>query len=149
MEEVLKVFGVNWHLVLIQSVNFGLLLIILHRFLYKPVMRMIDERARKIEKGVRDAAEAERRLQNAEDERRMLVSVATKEADEIINASRKNADDIKASILKEAGERSDKIVADAIKQAEEEKKKAIEKSKSDIAKIAVLTAENILREKLK
>ncbi|MEK7452845.1 MAG: hypothetical protein AAB614_01270 [Patescibacteria group bacterium] len=149
MDEVLKVFGVNWHLVLIQSINFGLLLIVLNRFLYKPVMKIIDERAIKIGKCVKDADEAERKLNQAEEEKKKILSTAIQDGDEIINLSRRKAEDVKASFLKEAEDKGAKILSDVIKKAEEEKRKIIENSKSEIAKITVLAVENILREKLK
>lgn len=147
MDEILKVFGVDWKLVLIQAVNFGLLLIILHRFLYKPVMKIIDKRAKKIEKGVRDSEEAEVKLNSAEKEKKAMLSLATKEAESIINSSRKRAEDVKSEILKEAEDKSSQILDETKQKAEEEKKKAVESSRAEIAKIAVLTAENILKEK--
>ncbi len=147
MDEILKVFGINWKLVLIQTVNFGLLLILLQIFLYKPVMKMIDKRAKKIEKGVKDSEEAEIKLNSAEEERKAILSVATKKAENIIDSSRKKAEDVKSEILKDAEDKGNEILNETKKKAEEKIKKAVESSRAEIAKIAVLTAENILREK--
>ena len=48
MEKVLDVFGIDWKLLLINAVNFGLLLATLSYFFYKPMMRMLDLRRDKI-----------------------------------------------------------------------------------------------------
>jgi len=53
MSDLFAAFGVNWKLLLVQAVNFGLLLSALTYFLYKPVLRMIDERREKVAEGVR------------------------------------------------------------------------------------------------
>ena len=58
MEDILKVFGVNWKLLGIQMVNFGILMYFLHRFLYKPVFAMLDKRQATLAKGLKDAADA-------------------------------------------------------------------------------------------
>jgi len=69
MEEIAKVFGLDWKLLIIQAVNFGVLLLVLWYFLYKPVLKMLDERRGKIQKGVEDAENAEIRLTEIEGER--------------------------------------------------------------------------------
>jgi len=55
MSELFSAFGVNWKLLLIQAVNFGLLLAALTYFLYKPILKIIDERREKVAEGVRTA----------------------------------------------------------------------------------------------
>src|SRR3989344_5401181 len=68
MSDLFAAFGVNWKLLLIQAVNFGLLLAALSYFLYKPILKIIDERRHKIAEGVRTAEAAAERLEEAEKE---------------------------------------------------------------------------------
>ena len=55
MEQLFETFGVNWKLLYIQGINFALLLTGLTYLLYRPLMRIIDERRDKIAEGVRTA----------------------------------------------------------------------------------------------
>ena len=81
MNELFAAFGLNWKLLLIQLVNFGLLLSVLSYFLYKPVLRIIDERQKKIAEGVRIAEEATQRLADARVESDGIVGGAAREAE--------------------------------------------------------------------
>lgn len=147
MEEIARVFGINWELLLAQSVNFAVLLLALWYFLYRPVMRMIDARREKIEEGVQNAEAAERRLEEIEGEREEIVSSATREADEIVAASKERAQQQANSIVTDAATRAESVMEAASQQAEEAKAAALRESQDEIAKTSLLAAEKILREK--
>ena len=55
MSELFAAFGVYWKLLLVQAVNFGVLLAILSYVLYRPILRMIDARQKRIAEGVATA----------------------------------------------------------------------------------------------
>ena len=59
MAELFAAFGIDWKLLLAQSVNFLIVFGGLTYFLYKPLMRALAAREEKIAKGVKDAEEAE------------------------------------------------------------------------------------------
>ena len=80
MSELFSTFGINWKLILIQGVNFLLLLFVLKHFLFDKVFAVLDERKRVIEKGIADAAEAERKNKEATEEGRVIVATAAKDA---------------------------------------------------------------------
>ncbi|MEK9167979.1 MAG: F0F1 ATP synthase subunit B [Patescibacteria group bacterium] len=149
MDEIIRVFGINWKLLAIQAVNFGLLLILLHRFLYKPLLKVIEERQMHIKKGVENAALAEQKLGEAEGQKRVILSDATGVAEAVIRKAEARATEIAEHIKKEAEESAGKIVARGVVRGEEEAKRLKENSKEEIARMAVLTAEKILRETAK
>jgi len=84
MQELFEVFGVNWKLLLMQAFNFGLLLVVLTYFLYKPVLRIIDERSEKVAEGVRNAEEALQKLAASETAGKEIVANASREAERIV-----------------------------------------------------------------
>src|SRR3990167_5770479 len=107
MSELFEAFGVNWKLLLVQAVNFGLLLSVLTYFLYKPVLRIIDERQKKIAEGVKTAEEAARKLADAKVEGDGMIGTAAKEAEQLVAAARSRADEKGAEIVKAAEARSE------------------------------------------
>ena len=81
MNELLTTFGINWKLLLAQGFNFAVVLLVLWKFLYQPVLKMLDERRAAIEKGVKDAAAASEKLANADSEGREIVTKASQAAE--------------------------------------------------------------------
>ncbi len=148
MNELLTAFGVNWKLLLVQGVNFALLLAVLSYFLYKPVLRMIDERRQKIAESVKTAEDAKRRLELAKTQSDKIVGDASKEAEVLVKAASSRAREREIEILKGAEARADGIISDAAARAEEAKRQAIKESEREIARAAMLAAEKILRKSL-
>ena len=147
MSELFEAFGVNWKLLLVQAVNFGLLLAVLTYFLYKPVLRIIDERQKKIAEGVKTAEEAARKLADAKVEGDGIGGTAAKEAEQLVAAARSRADEKGNEIVKAAEARANAVIKEAGAHAEEAKRMALAESSKEIARAAVLAAEKILREK--
>ncbi len=147
MGDLFSTFGLDWKLLLVQSVNFGLLLLLLWKFLYTPVLKMLDERRGKIAESVVKAEAADRRLADADTEGKGIVASAGKEAELLVAAGRSRAEEQAAEIAKQAQERADRVIADAAARAEETKRQALVAGEKEIARAAMLAAEKILKEK--
>ncbi len=145
MNELISTFGLDWKLLVIQIVNFGILLYVLKRFLYGPVMNMLDERKRVIEQGVKDAEEAAQKNKQAESQGRIIIADATREGDSIIAQAQVRAEEKGAQILSSAEDKALSVARDAEMRAAETKDKAMRESREEIAKAAILVAEKILR----
>ena len=147
MSDLFAAFGINWKLLLIQAVNFGLLLSVLTYFLYRPVLRIIDERQRKIAEGVATAKAAQKQLADAKEESEAIVGEAARNAETLVATARTGANERAVEIVKAAEARADAVLKDASARAEEAKRQALKESEREIARAAVLAAEKILREK--
>ncbi len=146
MEQLFATFGLDWRLLLIQSVNFGVLLVMLTYFLYKPLMKVLDERRAKIEEGVRAAEAASQRLAHAKEEADGIVGDGARQAESLLASARSGAEEKKAQILREADERAQAALRDAQARIAESERQAFVKSEREIARAAMLAAEKILRE---
>ena len=144
MEQLLTVFGINWKLLLIQGINFALLLAVLSYFLYRPVLKMIDERQEKIAEGVRKSEAAELELAEAGKKGDSIVGNASREAEALAHAAKTRANEQALEIIKAAEHHADSIVADASARAEESKRQTLKESEREIARAAMLAAEKIL-----
>lgn len=147
MEQLFEAFGVNVSLLIAQAVNFAIVLVALWYFLYKPVLSVIAKRRALVAKGVEDAAEAADKLARADEEAHSRVTAADAEAEAIVSAARDAATTEKARLLKEAEARAVAVTRDAELRAEEAAKKAERESEKDIARVAILAAEKILKER--
>lgn len=147
MGEIIAVFGVDWRLLLIQAVNFGLLLLVLWYFLYRPVVKMIGKRQEKITQGVHAAEQAEKEFQRTEEKRRQILTRASAEAEETLQSAISHAKARETEILEEARKRSEEALSDAKAKAEEHKRRMLEESREEIARMVVLGVEKVLRKK--
>jgi len=147
MSQLVTVFGLDWRLLIIQAFNFAILLGVLWYFLYRPVLRIIDERRKKVAEGVRIAEAAEKKLEEAKGKSEEIVGGAVREAEKIVADARAHARERGDEIVGAAEERATASLRDAQMKAEEAKRLAIEASQREIAHAAMLAAEKILREK--
>lgn len=145
MEQIINVFGVDWKLLLIQAINFGLLLLILWHFLYKPVIKVVDARRERIEQGIRAAEQSERELGEAEAEKARILREATHKGDQLIEAAKKRAEAEEHALLKEAHRKATHLLNEAERRIEREHADMLQKAERDVARMAVLAAEKILR----
>lgn len=147
MSALLAAFGISGSLLLAQAVNFGILLVVLTYLLYKPVMKVIAERQAKVAQGVIDAERAAEKLAKADDEAAGRVSKAETDAEGIVASARDTATAEKNRIVKEAEARAAALAADAEARSKETAAKALRESEKEVARLAILAAEKVLREK--
>lgn len=145
MSELFAAFGVNWKLLLVQAVNFGVLLIILWRVLYRPMLAMIDTRRQKIEEGVRASEEAHKRLAKSKETEAEMLAQAAKEGQLLVHTAKERAEVKGAQIVEGAEARAQNIFAEAVAKSEELQRRAMKQSEKDITKAALLAAEKLLR----
>lgn len=145
MQAILTTFGVDWHLLLINAVNFGLLMLALSYFLYGPVMRMLEERRARVAQGVHDAQEAAAKLEEIEHARAEVLAGAGKEADEVLAAARVAGVQKERELLQKGEAAAATLLRDAEAEARELKSRALEESKQEVAKLIVLGMEKVTK----
>ena len=136
-------------LIIWTTIIFTLLLIVLKRFAWKPILTAVDERNKSIKEALKsaDKAKKEMELLNADNER--ILNDAKAQRDVLL----KEARDIKEGIIKEAkttaNKEADKILTSAKEQIANEKMKAITELKNSVAVLSIGIAEKILKRELK
>jgi F-type H+-transporting ATPase subunit b len=148
MEELIKTFHIDIKLILAQLVNFGIVLFVLKRYAYGPVLKMMDERSKKIEQGIADAENAGKKLTEITEKEKEVLIEARKQAQEIISNAEALAIKSKEEIVVEAKTQAEKILADSAKKIEQEKNQMMQEVKGQIAQLVVLTTAKIIGEKI-
>lgn len=116
--EIFNNFGVNPLLLAAQVVNFLILLFILKRFLYKPILGALEQRKKRIEESLQNAEEIEQRLLKTNEEVEKILAKALEESQKIINESKEAS----SAILGESKATAADIIQKAYEQALEVKK---------------------------
>ena len=139
--------GIDWDLLLAQVVNFGILLFILKRYAYQPMLQLMDERAARIEKGLKDAEAAEQKLRSVEEEEKAILAGARQQAKELLVETDKAAKERDALKLSETEARVKKLFSDAETKLEDDRARMIEDAKRELSETVMLAVEKILKEK--
>lgn len=145
MGSLIEAFDVNWVGLGFQVLNFLLLLYILNRFLFKPLLARMDERSAKIEKGLEDAEAAARDRELARAEREAAVSEARREAAALIARANKIAEDTRNEILGEARAEAERLIARAREEIQAEKERAMAELRAEVAELALAAAGKLIR----
>jgi len=147
MEQLIQAFGIDVKLIVVQIVNFAILMVVLTYFLYKPVLKVLSDRHEKVTQGIKDAEAAAAAKAAAETEKQAVLTSAHQDAESINERAKVQADQRAASIVADADEKAAAIVANGETKAVELQQKAMKDSEAEIAKLAILAAEKVLKEK--
>ena len=121
MSELLSHLGIDWKLLLAQVVNFTILIVVLKKFAYGPILGMLKKRRDDIEEGLKASEESKERLSKTKiiEEERILT--ADKKALSMINAAETTAKKRGEEIMEDSRKKSDGIMESAHKSIEQER----------------------------
>lgn len=114
--EIAKNFGLDPVLLSAQVINFLVVLYLLKRFLYKPMLTMLKNRKRSIEEGIQKAEEARLMLERATEKEKQMLQKAQEVAKKLLD----DAKESRAELLKKAHEQTKKQVESMIHDAQEQ-----------------------------
>jgi|YelNatPaOPRAMG01_1025707.scaffolds.fasta_scaffold01694_10 F-type H+-transporting ATPase subunit b len=140
--------GVNLPGLLFQAINFLLLLFILQKFLYKPILNAIKSRQEKIRKGLEEAEKATQRLAEAEAEAERILAEARAKAQEIVSQATQEGSRVREDIIAQAKAEAARILERARMEAERERELAMAEIRRQAIDLAVLTARKIVGQAL-
>ena len=145
---LLSALGIDWKLLITQALAFVILLWILKKFVYPPLIKSIDDRRAQIEAGLKEAKQSQEALEKAEIKVDELLEKARKEADDIVGRSQQEAQGLVADAEAKAKQRAAQIVADAEAQLTADVNRARAELKTETIKLVALATERIIGEKL-
>ena len=143
-----SLLDVNPGLIIWTIVTFLILLFILKKVAWKPILSALDQREKDIKDSLEKAEKAKEDAQRILDENQANLAKAEEESKKIIEQSRSYAENLKEQMLKESKEQSKKIIEDAAEEIDRKKDSAFEELKDQVAKIAVNAAEKIMKQNL-
>ena len=127
---------------------FIIVLIILKKFAWIPILTALSAREKKIEDSLRSAELAKKEMERMRADNELVMAEARKQRDEMLKETKQASDKILYEARGKAGEEANKIILAAREQIQHEKNAAISEIRGQVAELSVNIAEKILREKL-
>lgn len=139
-------FEIDWHLLLIQTINFIVVTAVLYKFCFKPILQTMDERKNKIESGLQYAEKMRQEMAAFESARTTRIHSVKKEAEVILEDAKSKAQEWLAQERQQAQTAAQTILKNAELEANRQKEKILTDVKSEVGNMLVDVASALLIE---
>ena len=136
--------GISLPTLLAQIINFSILLVLMYLVAYKPIMRMFDERSRKIKESIEQTESIKEQAAHAEEEAEKRIEVASKEGQELVARAMRIGGDVKQQAQQEAKQDAESLIARARTEIQRERDEAIGELRKEFADLTIMAAEKVI-----
>ena len=140
--------GINLPTLLAQIINFLILLGLLYLVAYKPIMRMFDERSRKIKESMEQTESIKEQAARAEEAAKKRIETAAKEGQEVIARAVRTGEEIRQKAQQEAKPEAEALIAKARVEIQRERNEAVAEMRKELADLTILAAEKVIEKEL-
>ncbi len=140
--------GINWGVLITQIVTFVILLVLLRFVAYKPLMRMMDERSKRVKESLEQAEAVKAESTKAEEGLKKQLAQASREGQERIERAIKAGEDIKQKAQEDAKKEAEGLIVRAKTEIQRERDEAIDGVRREFADLTVLAAGKVIEKSL-
>ena len=148
MESIIETFHLDVKLLVAQIINFAVVLAVLYWLVFKPLLKTMEERSKKVAKSLVDAKKIEEQLALTQADYQKEIVQAKKEASLILEQARARADETKKEMIVRVKEEIGLMVNQQKAKLEQEKAVVLKEIRQDVAGLVIKTVEKVLNKKL-
>lgn len=146
METLLNDFSPG--LFFMQIVILIILLFLMAKFAWKPILKSLDERESGIEDALAAAENARKEMQNLQADNAKLIKEARAEREAMMKEAREISDKMIATAKEEAKEVTSTLIEKAQASIQQEKQSALAELKKNVAELSISIAESVIKKEL-
>ena len=140
--------GISIPTLITQVVTFIILLVVLRFVAYKPIMRMLDERSRRVKESMEQAESLKAQSVKAEEELKKQLEAASREGQERIARAVKAGEEVKQKAQEDAKKEAGNLINRARAEIQRERDDAITEVRREFADLTVLAAGKVIEKSL-
>jgi len=125
-----ETFGFQWQLFFSQCISFGVVCFLLHRFAYKPILKVLGERREKIAESLANAEKIKQELANAQTKAQEILSSANAQGNKLIEEARVSA----AKVLEVESQKAIATANDIVTKARQASEAELVRMKAELRK---------------
>jgi len=148
MAGLLTALGIDWKVLLLNGAAFLVVVWVMGKFVYPPLIKSLDARLEDLEKTSTDRKQAEEQLKAAEKSATDIIGQARVAADEVLAEAKAEASELAKASQAKADEQAKRIVSEARAQLGRDVEAARVALKTETAKLVAQATEAVLSEKL-
>ncbi len=142
--ELLEKLGISWSLLLAQVVNFGILLALLTFFVYRPLLALLDSRRERIARAMEEAKKIEGQAKEMEQARREQLAKIDAECGAYLENMRREAEELQDQILLKAKKEAENMIQRTKKQLQDEREAMLREILAAVSQLIVQVAAKVL-----
>jgi F-type H+-transporting ATPase subunit b len=143
-----EALGILWINLLWQILAFLVLLWLLNKYLYKPAVRIFDERANRIGESMQQAEQIKRDNAAAAERAQQIIAEAQAQTRDMLTQAQQVSQRTIAAAQAEAREQRERLLADAHKQIEVDTQRAKDELRREVARLTILAASKVIGKSL-
>jgi len=136
--------GINLPTLLAQIINFAILLGLMYLVAYKPIMRMFDERSRKIKESMEQTEFIKEQAAHAEEEAEKRIEEAAREGQEVVARAVRTGEEVRQEAQQEARQEAESLITRARTEIQRERDDAIDELRKEFADLTILAASKVI-----
>jgi F-type H+-transporting ATPase subunit b len=140
--------GINMPVLLAQIINFIILFGLLYLVAYKPIMRMLDERSRKIKESMEQTEFIKQQAERAEEESAKRIEAAAKEGQEAVARAVRTGEEVRRGAQQQAKQEAEALIVRARTEIQRERDEAIDELRKEFADITIMAAGKVIERSL-
>ncbi len=142
--DALGKLGINGANLIAQIVNFVVLFVLLYLMAYKPILKMLDERARKIKESIDQTEAVKDQAARAAEESRLRIEAGIKEGQDLINRATRAGEEVRQQAQQKAQEEAQVLVGRARGEIQRERDEAVGALRKEFAELTIMAAEKVI-----
>ncbi len=136
--------GINGPTLIAQVINFLILFGILFVVAYKPIMKMLDERSKKIKDSMEQSELVKEQATHAEEEVKKRLEAAAKDGQEVIARAVKTGEELRHGAQQQAKQEAEALIARARVEIQRERNEAVDELRKEFADLTILAAGKVI-----
>lgn len=143
MGDTIRTLGLDWAKLTAQLVNFGIVMFVLWRFAYKPILAMLDQRREKIAESMENAEKIKSELARTEAMRQEILTQASTQANRLIEEARAAAARVQVEKTQEAIAAAEQIIAKAREASAADHARMLTELRREVGRLVVETTAKV------
>ena len=140
--------GINLPTLLAQIVNFLILLGLLYLVAYKPILRMFDERSKRIKESMDQTEAIKEQAASTEEETKKRIEAAGKEGQEVISRAMRTGEEARQRAQQEARKDAEGLIDKGRLEIERQRDEAIDELRKEFTDLTIDAAEKVIERSL-
>jgi F-type H+-transporting ATPase subunit b len=143
VEQIARTFGVDWSHLIAQMISFAIVCLLLYRFAYRPILKILSERRQLIAQGLANSEQIKAELAKTEAQRQEVMAQANAQATKYIEEARVVAARLQEKETRKAIAAAEQIVVNAHEAAAQDYARMLAELKREVGRLVVQTTASI------
>ncbi|MBA7615054.1 ATP synthase subunit b [subsurface metagenome] len=140
----LESLGINMPTLLAQLINVAILFGLLYLVAYKPIMRMLDERSRRVKESMEQTEFIKQQAERAEEETAKRIEGAGREGEEVIARAMRTGEEVRKEAQEKARQEAETLISRARAEIQQERNEAVGELRKEFADLTIMAAGKVI-----